>query len=58
MMEVSNLCLVFAPNCIKNPSDDASTVFMNAEIEKRCLQLFVTILGGNGDIWPPQVEQI
>ena len=52
-MEVSNLTLVFAPNCIKNPTDDMTAIAMNAESEKRCLQLFVDALGGQGESWPP-----
>ena len=54
-MEVSNLCLVFAPNVIRNPTDDLSTIVMNAENEKRCLQLFVDILGegASEQPWPP-----
>jgi hypothetical protein len=58
MMEVSNLCLVFAPNVIKSPvTDDMSAIVMNAENEKRCLQLFVDILGGEGrGDWPPQLQ--
>lgn len=52
-MEISNLCVVFTPNCIKNPSDDVSTAAMNAESEKRCMKLFVDILSSPGEAWPP-----
>lgn len=53
-MDISNLCLVFAPNCIKNPNgDDMAANAMNAEREKRCLQLFVDLLSSDLDEWPP-----
>ena len=44
-MELSSLCLVFAPNCIKNPSKDpmtyAVTFSVNSDAESKCFQLLV-----------------
>ena len=35
MMTLNNLCLVFSPNLLKNPSGDPMTFASNSEIEKR-----------------------
>jgi hypothetical protein len=43
-MEITNLSLVFAPNCIKSPSDDPRIFASNADDERRSFKLFLDIL--------------
>lgn len=43
-MDVHNLCLVVAPNVLRNPSNDPMLFATNAESEKRFLQLVVDVL--------------
>ena len=43
-MDVHNLCLVLAPNVLRNPSDDPMLFATNAESEKRFLQVVVDVL--------------
>lgn len=43
-MDVHNLCLVVAPNVLRNPSNDPMMFATNAESEKRFFQLVVDIL--------------
>jgi hypothetical protein len=44
MMDVMNLALVLAPNCIRSPSGDAMQFVVNADKEKFCFKMFVDIL--------------
>jgi hypothetical protein len=48
-MEITNLSLVFAPNCIKSPSDDPRVFASNADDERRCFKLFIDILAPPDD---------
>jgi hypothetical protein len=47
-MDVHNLCLVVAPNVLRNPSNDPMLFATNADSEKRFLQLVVDVLAPEG----------
>lgn len=46
-MDITNLALVLAPNCIRSPSGDAMLFAANADKEKFCFKMFVDILASD-----------
>lgn len=43
-MEITNLAMVFAPNCIKSPSNDPRVFAANTDFENRCFKLIIDLL--------------